>query len=219
VRACSAIGATLIYISTDFVFDGRKKSPYKETDKTHALSVYGDSKLKGERFIEKVLKKNYFVLRTSWLYGKYGKNFADTIIAKAKREKSLKVVTDQVGSPTWTRDLARAIHKLLGIIRSQKSEVRSQKSIICRTQHATRNTRYGIYHITNSGRVSWHEYAEEILKLAKIKATVIPITSAELGRPARRPAMSVMDNSKFIKLTGYEMPSWKQALKNYLSKR
>lgn len=191
--ACKKAGAVLVYISTDFVFDGKKRNPYREDDKTNPLSVYGDSKLRGEKLIKKILDEHY-ILRTSWLYGKYGKNFVDTIVAKGKTGSLLRVVRDQVGSPTYTKDLAKAIHRLLD----------------------KPAPKYGTYHISNSGSVSWYDYAREILKLARCKAKVLPITSAELDRPAKRPAMSVMDNSKFTKFTGYKMPGWKTALKEYL---
>jgi len=191
-HACKSIGATLIYISTDFVFDGRRKTPYKEADKTNPLNIYADSKLKGELAIKRILKK-YLILRTGWLYGKHGKNFVDTIIAKAKKEKILKVVDDQVGSPTYTKDLAEAIRVLL------------KKSID-----------RGIYHVSNSGSVSWYDYAKDILKLSKSQTIVAPISSKELDRPAKRPKMSVLDNAKFIKLTGHKMRNWQEALKDYV---
>lgn len=200
--ACKDAGAVLVYISTDFVFDGRKKSPYKETDKPAPLSVYGASKLKGEEGVRRALK-NYFILRTSWLYGKNGRNFVDTIIAKAQAEKTLRVVDDQAGSPTYTKDLARAIHALLDMV-TQGQGVRGKRG--------------GVYHISNSGRVSWFEYARAIVKLAGLPAKVIPISAKELGRPARRPEMSALDNSKFIKFTGCRLRGWKIALKDYLKK-
>jgi dTDP-4-dehydrorhamnose reductase len=200
--ACKDAGAALVYISTDFVFDGKSVKPYKETDRTAPLSVYGDSKLKGEENIRKALK-NHYILRTSWLYGKNGKNFVDTIITKASTEKVLKVVDDQVGSPTYTKDLAKAIHKLLD---------RITEGPVARVQGP------GIYHVSNAGKVSWYDYARTILKLAGSKAKVLPISSKELARPAKRPEMSVLDNSKFTRLTGYKMRNWKAALKEYLSK-
>lgn len=195
-QASKEIGATLVYISTDFVFNGKKKNPYKETDRADPISIYGASKLKGEKAVKKILKR-YFIIRTSWLYGKYGKNFVDTIISNARTEKILKVADDQVGSPTYTKDLAKAIRMLL------KDSVQPS---------------YGIYHITNSGSVSWYEYAKEILKLSKSGTKVRAISSDELDRPARRPGMSILDNSKFVKLTGYKMRSWKRALKEYLER-
>lgn len=192
--ACKASGATLIYISTDFIFDGRKKRPYKESDKPNPLGVYADSKLKGEVAVKKALKR-YFIIRTSWLYGKAGKNFVNTILAKAKRDRILKVVDDQVGSPTHTKDLAKAIRVLI------------DKKI----------NDFGIYHVSNLGSVSWYEYAKTIVGMAGIKAKVLPISSKELARPARRPAMSALDNSKFKRFTDYSMRRWEKALEEYLS--
>ena len=191
--ACKACGAVLIYISTDFVFDGKKKAPYKESDRPNPLSVYADSKLKGEDAVKRILER-YFILRTSWLYGSHGKNFVDTILARAKPEGVLKVVDDQTGSPTYTKDLAGAIYMLLKKIFGG----------------------YGTYHITNSGHVSWYGYAREILRLAKSTAKVVPISSDELNRPARRPAMSILDNTKFIRFTGFKMRHWREALGDYL---
>jgi len=199
--ACSKTDSILIYISTDFVFDGKKKEPYREIDKPNPLNVYGDSKLKGEEAVIKNLKR-YFILRTSWLYGASGRNFVDTIIAKAAGEEVLQVVNDQIGSPTYTKDLAKAMHALLIRIFSQ---------------YAIPYTQYGIYHVSNSGSVSWFEYAKEILRLAGSDAKVVSISSGELDRPAKRPAMSVLDNSKFVKFTGHKMRNWKDALKDYIA--
>jgi dTDP-4-dehydrorhamnose reductase len=197
---CKETGAVLVYMSTDFVFDGRKRRPYKETDRTNSLSVYGDSKLKGEEAVKKILER-YFILRTSWLYGKNGRNFVDTILKKAKTKKVLKVVDDQVGSPTYTKDLAKAIHKLLNVFFTSDERLATSD---------------GIYHVSNTGSVSWYEYAKEILRLAGLKTKVIPISSKELARPAKRPAMSVLDNTKFARFTGHKMRPWKKALEEYL---
>lgn len=198
--ACKDLEAVLFYISTDFIFDGKKSTPYEEGDKPRAISIYGDSKLKGEHYISKLLKK-YFIIRTGWLYGKNGKNFVDTILAKSKKEKMLKVVNDQVGSPTYTKDLAKAIHVMLDKVLKGPG---------------TTDQGPDIYHVSNSGSVSWYDYAKEILKFAKSDTKVEPISSAESSRPARRPAMSALDNSKFVKFTGYKMRNWKDALKEYI---
>ncbi len=206
--ACRKAAALLVYISTDFVFNGKKRKPYRENGKPAPLSVYGDSKLKGEEAVKNILK-NYFILRTSWLYGKYGKNFVDTIIAKGREGNTLRVVDDQIGSPTYTKDLAKAIHVLIDRV-SKCQSVKVSKAGKCK------DAQYGIYHVTNSGAVSWFAYAKEILKLADIKTRVFPISSKELNRPAERPAMSVLDNSKFIEFTGYRMCNWKGALKSYV---
>ena len=198
---CKETGATIVYISTDFVFDGKKRTPYKETDRTNPLSVYAESKSLGENAIDRILT-GYFIIRTGWLYGKNGKNFVDTIIAKAGFEKELRVVDDQAGSPTYTKDLAKAIHELLNKIRSQGPVISSYGP--------------GIYHVSNSGSVSWYEYAKVILSLSGSKTKVVPMTSRELNRPAERPAMSVLDNSKFTGFTGYKMRNWKEALEDYI---
>jgi len=192
--ACKSIDAILVYISTDFVFDGKKNKPYKERDKASPLGVYADSKLKGEVEVKKTLKR-YFILRSSWLYGKHGKNFVDTVIVKAEKAGILKIVNDQVGSPTYTKDLASAIRALID----------------------KRIKDFGVYHVSNSGRVSWYRYAKEIVRISGIKAKILPISSKELARPARRPSMSVMDNSKFAKVSGYKMRGWKSALQEYLN--
>lgn len=202
--ACKKSEADLIYISTDFVFDGKKRSPYRETDSPRPLSVYGDSKFKGEEAIQKVFGR-YYILRTAWLYGRKGKNFVDTVLAMAGREETLKVVNDQTGSPTYTGDFAKAIRRLIDKVSLQF------------TVHSSKG--YGIYHVTNSGSVSWYEYAKEIVRLAGLKVKVVSISSKELARPARRPAMSVLDNTKFIGFTGHKMRNWKAALKDYMLQR
>jgi len=202
--ACKKNKALLVYLSTDFVFNGRKKTPYRESDKPSPLGVYADSKLAGELAVKDVLK-NYLIIRTSWLYGKFGKNFVDTIIAKARTEPVLKVVNDQVGSPTYTKDLARALHALLD-------------RIFTKNEKRKTNDARGIYHVSNAGSVSWYEYAKTILRMVGLKTEVAPISSEELARPAKRPAMSVLNCSKFTKLTGFKMRSWKSALREYLSK-
>lgn len=204
---CKKAGARLIYISTDFVFDGKKEKPYRETDRTSPISIYGDSKLKGEEKVRAALRE-HFILRTSWLYGAHGKNFVDTIIAKAGDQKVLKVVDDQVGSPTYTVDLAKAIHRLLDKLTQPKAG-----------GPAPERRAYGIYHVSNSGSVSWHDYAAAILKMAGSGTKVVPISSKELARPAGRPAMSVLDNAKFFRFTGYRMRSWRAALRDYIRRR
>jgi len=188
---CSDLDMPILYLSTDFVFDGSKKIPYVEEDAPNPLSVYASSKLEGERKVATL--KKYIILRTGWLYGSGGKNFVDAILDKAKKEKEIKVVDDQVGSPTYARDLAAAIVKLL------KSEL------------------WGVYHVSNKGEVSWFDYAKEILKKAKINnVKAIPIKSTELNRPAKRPAYSVLDNTKFEKTVNFKMRSWQAALEEYV---
>ena len=193
-RAGQDLGIPVMYISTDFVFGGNKDSPYLESDQPHPISTYGRSKLAGEEYVKNLLKE-YFVVRTSWLYGRYGKNFVETILKSAEEKEELTVVDDQVGSPTYTRDLSRKIKDLL----------------------LTKS--YGVYHITNSGSCSWYEFAREILKLAGIKGVeVMPISSEELDRPAPRPRFSVLENHRLRLTLGNSMRNWKEVLSDYIKR-
>lgn len=194
------LGAVLVHISTDFVFDGRKKSPYIEEDQPQSLSVYGKSKLAGEQQILQSDLQEYFIIRTSWLYGAGGNNFVETIIRLAKEKPELKVVADQHGTPTWTKDLAQAIFALL------------------RTQE------YGIYHYSNEGECSWFEFASEIVALARTNLNVkvdrlLPIPSESYPLPAERPKYSVMSKDKIKQVTGLTIPVWQKSLKTYLRQR
>jgi len=192
---CQEKNIPLVYVSTDFVFDGKKNYPYAELDEPHPLNVYGRSKLAGENYIRSLLE-GYFIVRTSWLYGQHGKNFVETILRLAEEKEVLTVVGDQVGSPTYSRDLAQEMKKLAS------------------------GSSYGIYHITNSGSCNWYEFAREILKLAEIKGVKVkPITSKELNRPARRPQFSVLKSSSSRPGAGNTMRPWKEALKEYLEER
>ena len=191
-EACNATGTMLVHFSTDYVFDGDSSRPYREEDVPHPLSVYGLSKLRGEQAVMKILSR-YIIIRTSWLYGKAGKNFVDTILRLSKQQKTLKVVTDQRGSPTYTRDLAQATTALL-----------KKKAV-------------GLFHITNSGSCTWYEFAKEIIQQAAGgQIEVLPIDSTAFGRPARRPAYSVLDTEKFNRVTGMHMRPWQEALHEYL---
>lgn len=188
--ACEQTGCPILYVSTDYVFDGNKKSPYNEWDAPNPINSYGLSKLIGERFVTS-LTNRFFVVRTSWLYGGNGKNFVDTIVKLLSKKKGLKVVDDQVGSPTYAYDLALKLRELTG-------------------------KGYGVYHLTNSSKCSWYEFAAEIARLKGIKAKISPITSAEFNRPAQRPAFSVLKNN-MLKLEGVKkLRPWKKALKDYL---
>ena len=194
-RSCRSAGARLIQLSTDYVFDGTSPVPYTEESFPHPLNVYGESKLQGEQLILET-GGNHLILRTAWLYGKHGKNFVDTILRLASQQEELRVVDDQQGSPTFTRDLSRAIAQLL------------DKDV------------QGILHVTNSGSCSWFEFAKEILETKPIpgrKIRLVPISSRELVRPARRPSNSLLDCSRFQKLTGGKMRPWDEALRDYLS--
>jgi dTDP-4-dehydrorhamnose reductase len=192
--ACRQKRIKIVHFSTDYVFDGTRKTPYREDDKCTPLNVYGKSKLAGEHYL-KQFSDNFLLIRSAWLYGKNGKNFVKTIIEKARTEKLLKIVDDQVGSPTFTWDLAAAVQLLI------------------EGQHT------GIFHITNRGNCSWYEFAVKILKSACIPdVTVKPIKSDELERPARRPHYSVLTCRKFSETTGKVMRYWQVALDDYISK-
>ncbi len=191
-RCCAKVGARLVHISTDYVFDGTKKEPYTENDTPHPLNVYGESKLAGEEYIRAVFN-NYVIVRTSWLFGKNGKNFVKTMLALAEKQTEISVVNDQRGAPTFTGHLAAGIER---IITSEET---------------------GIFNITNSGTCSWFEFAQSIFENAGLNhIRVVSITSEELKRPAPRPKNSVLDGSKFFDRTGYRMPLWQIGLKEYL---
>ena len=189
--ACEEINCPILYVSTDYVFDGAKGAPYDEWDVTNPLNVYGRSKLMGEQFVSS-LTNRFYIVRTSWLYGPHGNNFVDTILRLLSGKDDLKVVDDQFGSPTYTFDLADKIRELLG-------------------------KGYGTYHVTNSGSCSWHDFAVTIATQTGIRKTVTPVASKEFKRPAKRPAYSVLGNT-FLKLEGVREPRhWKEALQEYLS--
>ena len=194
-KACWGAKARMLYVSTDYVYDGKKTEPYVETDPVGPLNVYGQSKLKGEQEVLKVLP-DALVVRTSWLFGKNGPNFVEAILAQVGKKDELSVVSDQVGNPTYTVDLADALTRLVEADAS------------------------GIFHAANNGHCSWFEYAKEILKLYGAEGiTVKPVTTAELGRPALRPAYSVISKKKYEDVTGHRPRDWEEALKDYLIHR
>jgi dTDP-4-dehydrorhamnose reductase len=198
------LGANLIHISTDYVFDGKKNTPYLEEDLTNPLSIYGQTKLAGEEAIKNT-DTNYIILRTAWVYGSYGKgNFVKTMLRLAQEREQLKVVIDQLGSPTWARDIAQVIASLIPQFNQQKN---------------VRET----YHFTNCGVCSWYDFAVAIVGRAsklgysvKVKE-IIPITTAEYPTPAKRPAYSVLSNQKITKLLGYYPPYWRNSLRQMLT--
>jgi dTDP-4-dehydrorhamnose reductase len=197
--AANEIGAKLVHISTDYVFDGEGNKdengnirPYYETDITNPQSVYGRTKLEGERFVISKTNK-YFIIRTAWLYGE-GKNFVRTMINLSKTNAEVKVVNDQIGSPTSTAELANMIENLI------------------------ETEEYGIYHGTCEGYCSWYDLTCEIYRLLNINTKVIPVTTDEFPRPARRPKYSVLENKKLNELGLYKFKTWHEALKIYLEK-
>ncbi len=194
--AVNDLGSFLVHISTDYVFDGSKNQPYAEDDPPKPLGIYGKSKLEGELGIKRVLSSNYCIIRTQWLYGANGKNFVDTIIEAGGKNKTLKIVNDQFGSPTYTVDLSGAIIKLCLMGAS------------------------GVFHVTNSGYTTWSDFASKIFKLVGLDDVEIEdIDTRSLGRPAPRPLCSVLDNSRFTRLTGMKLPRWEDSLGKYLSGR
>jgi dTDP-4-dehydrorhamnose reductase len=188
---CAAAAARLVHLSTDYVFDGTKGSPYREDDEPGPASVYGRTKLAGERMVFEKLP-GAAVVRAQWLYGKGGKSFVDTITELGRQHGRVRVVDDQRGSPTWARDLAEPI---ISIIEKGLS---------------------GIYHVSNSGSCTWFEFAKAIFSILNMDIEVSPISSGELGRKAIRPAFSVFDLTKFKGATGIRMRDWMDALREYL---
>jgi len=191
-QAAKASGALLVHISTDFIFDGRHPGPYREDDEPNPLSVYAASKLAGERAIIAVAPK-HLIVRTAWLYGPNGKNFVDTILNLARDKGALKVVDDQAGSPTFTAVLAEYLWKLI-------------------LRDAT-----GVYHVAGSGSCTWFDLAVEAVRLAGIKASVTPCTTADFPRPATRPRNCALDVGKAERLLGEDIPNWRRGLRRYLS--
>ncbi len=190
--AVSLCQAKMVYLSTDYVFDGNKKEPYLESDSPHPLNVYGRSKLQGEQYVQ-VWAKEALIIRTQWLYGRHGRNFVTSILGQAREKRVLSIVNDQIGSPTSTVDLAKAISVLIQL-----------------------DTR-GIFHVTNSDLCTWYTFGQAILKLSGMdRVKVIPISSKELGRPAVRPSYSVFNCQKLKRETGLALRPWPEALRDYL---
>lgn len=189
-EAAKAAGATLIYISTDYVFDGKKKEGMYQVDDTrNPLSEYGRTKLLGEKAVQETMD-DYYIIRTSWVFGIYGHNFIYTMQKLAKTHDRLTVVNDQFGRPTWTRTLA----EFMVFVIEKKAP-------------------FGIYHLSNENSCSWYEFAKEILKDTDVE--VAPVTSEEYPQKATRPQYSIMDLSK-AKGLGFEIPTWQEALNSFL---
>lgn len=204
-EGAAEIGVPVILISTDYVFNGRSPEPYLEDDPADPISVYGESKALGEIDVKAVNPK-HFILRTSWLYGSGGKNFVDTIIRLASDRDEIKVVNDQVGSPTYTGHLSAAIERVVGSYIKEGGED------------------YGIYHATNAGKCSWYDFARLILeKTGNTRTKVLPMDSEELFRimnyKAPRPAFSVLSHEKLNNIMGFFMPDWRAGLDEYLAEK
>jgi dTDP-4-dehydrorhamnose reductase len=189
--ACEAQGAALMHISTDYVFDGEKGSPYEIWDLPNPINVYGKTKLWGENYVRSLMHR-YYLVRTSWLFGAGGRNFISTILEKMRSRQAIRVVTDQVGCPTYTRDLAAVCADLSG------------------------TGCYGIYHVTNQGSTTWEGLAVFVLRACGSHLTVDPITSDELSRPARRPRDSRLDLAPLAATVGRVPRDWREAVAEYV---
>jgi len=193
-RAAKAVDAPVVYYSTDYVFGGTQTRPYAETDDVAPVGVYARSKLAGERATA-VENEGHLIVRTAWLYGPGGNNFVEKILGLAQTHAELKVVDDEIGSPTYTQDLAEA------------------------TLALTNAGARGIYHVTNAGTCSRYEFAQELLRLADLKTLVRPCASTEFPTKAERPLYSVLDTAKFREATGCAPRDWKEALADYFARR
>jgi dTDP-4-dehydrorhamnose reductase len=184
--------AKVVYVSTDYVFDGEKEEPYVESDLPNPLNVYGRSKLQGERYVQQ-LAEDGVIVRTQWLFGKHGNNFVTFVLRQAREKKELSIVDDQTGSPTYTVDLAKAISALV--------------------QHDAR----GIFHVANSGTCTWFTFGQSILESSGMAGVSIrPISSKELNRPAIRPPYSGLNCQKLKQVTGLTLRPWSEALREYV---
>ena len=190
-RVCRELDLKMVYISTDYVFDGEGERPWEPDDPREPLNVYGESKYQGELAVEEYLEK-YFTVRIAWVFGVNGKNFIKTMLRLAESQKEINVVNDQIGSPTYTYDLAVL---LADMVETEK---------------------YGRYHATNEGLCTWYEFAKEIFRQAGADVKVNPVSSDEFPAKAKRPHNSRMDKSKLVQNGFRPLPTWQDALKRYL---
>jgi len=189
-QVCKINKTVLIHISTDYVFDGEKNIPYVEEDKTNPINEYGKSKLLGEKYIQEILQK-HFIIRTSGLYSKYSVNFMKTMINLSKQKDELSIVYNQIGTPTYTKDLAEVIFEFI----------------------YNKHQEYGTYHFSNEGFTNWYNLAKAIFEFSDIKIKLYPIKAEAYPTLAKRPKYSVLDKSKIIKNLNVNIPFWKESLK------
>lgn len=182
-----------LYISTDYVFQGDKDGIYETNDECNPINLYGESKLLGEKYIENLLSR-FFIIRTSWVFGANGNNFIKTMLRLGKERDTLSIVKDQIGSPSYTEDLALLIESMI------------------------QTDKYGIYHATNEGFCSWADFASEIFSQSGINTNIVPITSSEYITPAKRPLNSRLSKEKLIKNGFNRLPSWQSAVSRFLEK-
>ena len=193
-EACKALGSKMMYISTDYVFDGQGEQPWQPDDHRYApLNVYGQSKLRGEQAVAELLEK-FFIVRIAWVFGLNGKNFIKTMLNVGKKHDTVRVVNDQIGTPTYTKDLARLLADMIA------------------------TEKYGYYHATNEGGfISWYDFTKEIYRQAGMETAVLPVTTAEYGlSKAARPFNSRLDKSKLSANGFAPLPDWRDALGRYL---
>ncbi len=193
-EASNQTGAIIFFISSDYIFDGRKKEPYLETDSPNPMGVYGQSKLNAEEWL-KTNSKSAWIIRSSWLFGKSGRNFFRLILQRMIEKKELKVVNDQLGAPTYTRDLAQGLKTLI--------------------ERGKRVKGCEIFHLANSGTTTWYEAAQKLVAKTGEKIEIKPITSTELNRPARRPANSVLNMQKIETAYGIKLRNWEAAFNDF----
>ena len=193
-KCAKILDIPMIYISTDYVFDGTKDGKYTENDETNPINIYGESKLAGEKYVQEILDK-YYIVRTSWVFNINGKNFIETMLRLSKANNQLSIVNDQIGSPTYTKDLSRLLVDML------------------------ETSKYGLYHATNEGYCSWYEFADTIFKLANINIDIKAINSNEYASRAKRPMNSKLSKDKLIEYGFKPLPHWEDALKDYLIRR
>ena len=188
-EVCKKYQVKFLHISTDFVFDGKKQTPYIETDMPNPLGAYGASKWQGERYIQEVMQ-DYFIIRTSWLYSEYGNNFMKTMLRLSETRDEISVVSDQIGSPTYAVDLAEVLIKII----------------------LSSSTNYGIYHYSNSGTISWYDFAVEIFKQFGTKIEVTPIKTTDYPTAAKRPKYSVLETTKIENNFNCTIKDWQGSL-------
>ena len=192
---CKEFNVTLIHISTDFVFEGNVPKLLSEEDKAEPLNVYGLTKLEGEQVVTAALDK-YYILRTSWLYSEFANNFVKTMLRLGKEKEELRIIADQIGTPTYAVDLAQAIFHIIANDKQQ----------------------HGIYHYSNEGVTSWYDFAKAVFDIAELKVKAIPVKTSEYVTKAVRPAFSVMDKTKIKDTFGIEIPYWRDSLVRCIGK-
>ncbi len=197
-KYCKESGCRLIHISTDYIFDGNFSRPINEEDSPNPKSVYGQTKLDGERAVQALLNDAY-IIRTSWVYSSFGNNFVKTMLRLGSEKEEISVVADQYGTPTWARDLADTVLQIVN-------------------QITNGNDQPGIYHFSNEGEISWYDFAVEIMKQAKLKCKVNPISTSDYPTRAKRPQYSVLDKSKIASTFKVKIPLWSDSLNKYFMK-